>query len=645
MAEYLAPGVYYEEVSYRTKSISGVSTTTTGFIGSARSGPIALEPRLVTSLEEFERTYGDGQKLIWSDGSGGTIETHNYLWHAVRGFFLEGGRRLYISRVFRVISETNNGRASATLPASPTDPADAITVHARFPGAFGKFRVRFTFQVGQNILATDADGNNTANGLLPFDLVMLTRRSSSTTDFRVAERQTGTSGAVWTLSDGNPSNDVVLANLTVSAIDSNSDLVQVVTVTVTIIDNDGRERGTFEALPLDPRHVRNGQPDGLNEFFAQDQPNPSLAASLPIVISYGNNVETGLDVLNAVSTDATSLQTQLQDPDSTNDERSWTILLADGNDGMRPTFGEYEGTNVQGIVVADSASDDVKFGLRQFEDIEDISIVAAPGATAGYEGTSDANLRADIQATINALLTHARNQRYRIAVLDSSNNQSVAGVRRLRARFSSTYGALYYPWITIQDPITRRPIHVPPSGFVAGIYARNDNTRGVFKAPANEVVNTAIGLEFTINKAQQEVLNPEGINVTRFFEGRGIRIWGARNITEDTEWMYTNVRRYFNYVGRSLDEGTQWAVFEPNNERLWDKITRAITSFLLAEWRSGALLGATPDQAFFVRCDRSTMSQYDLDQGRLICLVGIAPVKPAEFVILRVGQWTADSNR
>jgi phage tail sheath protein FI len=177
---------------------------------------------------------------------------------------------------------------------------------------------------------------------------------------------------------------------------------------------------------------------------------------------------------------------------------------------------------------------------------------------------------------------------------------------------------------------------------VAGIYARNDAEKAVFKAPANEVVRGAIGFELLLNKAQQDILNPEGVNCFRFFEGRGFRLWGARTISSDPEWKYISVRRYFAYLERSIDKGTQFVVFENNSESLWAIVTRTVEDFLFNEWRSGALLGTKPEEAFFVRCDRSTMTQNDLDNGRLICLIGVAVVKPAEFVIFRIGQWTAD---
>jgi hypothetical protein len=179
---------------------------------------------------------------------------------------------------------------------------------------------------------------------------------------------------------------------------------------------------------------------------------------------------------------------------------------------------------------------------------------------------------------------------------------------------------------------------------VAGIYARSDILRGVFKAPANEVVRGLTKFEININKARQDVLNPEGINALRFFEGRGNRVWGARTMSSDPEWKYVNVRRLFIFLEHSIDKGTQWAVFEPNNERLWANIRSTIEDFLLVQWKSGALMGGKPEEAFFVRCDRTTMTQNDLDNGRLVCLIGVAPTYPAEYVIFRIGQWTADSQ-
>jgi len=237
-------------------------------------------------------------------------------------------------------------------------------------------------------------------------------------------------------------------------------------------------------------------------------------------------------------------------------------------------------------------------------------------------------------------------------VVDPPPTQSINQVRSFRANFDTKYGALYYPWIDVLDPNVRPTqgfpppvIGLPPSGFVTGIYARTDVTRGVFKAPANEEILGLSKFELNVNKARDEILNPEGINALRFFPGRGSRVWGARTMSSDSEWKYVNVRRLFIYIEHSIDKGTQYAVFEPNNERLWANIRRSVEDFLLTLWQQGALLGDKPEQAYFVRCDRTTMTQNDLDNGRMICLVGVAPTTPAEFVIFRIGQFTADATQ
>jgi len=278
--------------------------------------------------------------------------------------------------------------------------------------------------------------------------------------------------------------------------------------------------------------------------------------------------------------------------------------------------------------------------LKAFEDIDDISIIAAPGSTYNW----DKGYLDDASTITNLLIAHAEYMRYRIAVLDCGDGQTIADVREMRGRIDSSYAALYYPWIRILDPVTRQEINLPPSGFVAGIYARSDINRGVYKAPANEVVTLALGFEKMINSSQQAVLNPEGINCFRYFVDRGFRLWGARTASSDPEWKYVNLRRYFAYLEHSLDKGTQWAVFEPNGEALWANVRRTVEDFLLNEWQSGALLGDKPEKAYFVRCDRTTMTQNDLDNGRLVCLVGVAPLRPAEFVIFRIGQWTGSST-
>ena len=210
---------------------------------------------------------------------------------------------------------------------------------------------------------------------------------------------------------------------------------------------------------------------------------------------------------------------------------------------------------------------------------------------------------------------------------------------------------MYYPWVVVSNPLARpddvsipREITLPPSGFICGIYARNDISRSVSKSPGNEIVRGALRFERNISHAEQEVLNPRGVNCLRFFPGRGFRLWGSRTASSDPEWKYIGPRRYFLFLEHSIDRSTQWAVFENNGPQLWANVREAVISFLYNEWRSGNLLGNTPEEAFFVRCDRSTMTQNDLDNGRLICLIGVAVLKPAEFVIFRIGQKTADAR-
>jgi phage tail sheath protein FI len=200
--------------------------------------------------------------------------------------------------------------------------------------------------------------------------------------------------------------------------------------------------------------------------------------------------------------------------------------------------------------------------------------------------------------------------------------------------------ALYYPWIEVIDPLTRRPMTIPPSGHIAGVWARVDEQRGVHKAPANEVIMGANGLGFQVTHAEQGSLNKNGVNCIRAFPGRGIRIWGARTLSSDPEWRYINVRRLFNFVSESIITGTQWSVFEPNDDRLWGKLSTNVGSFLSRVHRSGALSGASPADAYFVKCDAETNPPEVVEAGQVVCEVGIAPVKPAEFVIFRLSQFT-----
>lgn len=612
MPEYLAPGVYVEEVSFRSKSIEGVPTSTTGFAGMTRFGPVQYdggpstsEPRLITSFTEFERVYGGLEPLWLDDGS----DRVGYLAHAARAFFLNGGKRLYVSRVYDQGGGGTDGVAALTVPIGTT----TATWRARWPGSFGNVWVRVSIVRSRNV-AYDHAG------------------------FGVVQAQRARRGAVVEIfGPGDPlplpTAPLNLADLAGVLVDANGrqrfvnqagnpvvpapgSVIQLVEANVSVIV-DGERTDSYPELAFHPDQKR-----FVGRILELDDP-------------ADENAVVWLD----------------WDPDfegtSEDDRIMAAIQLAAGLSGGRLIDG-HDGAliNAAMLLGAKADPDDVTrkaTGLEALGEVEDIAIVAAPDAST--LGSPD-----DVILATGYLIGHAEEMRYRIAVVDGPPESSINEIREFRGRFDSKYAALYHPWIVTLDPLERaaqgappRKLYLPPSGFVCGIYARTDIERGVHKAPANEVVRGLTQFEININKPRQDVLNPEGINALRFFPGRGSRVWGARTMSSDPEWKYVNVRRLFIFLEHSIDKATQWAVFEPNGDRLWNNIRRTIEDFLLVQWKNGALLGEKPDKAFFVRCDRTTMTQNDLDNGRMICLIGVSPVKPAEYVIFRIGQWTGDA--
>ncbi len=296
-------------------------------------------------------------------------------------------------------------------------------------------------------------------------------------------------------------------------------------------------------------------------------------------------------------------------------------------------------------VGADAFAGDVarRQGMGGLAAVDEITMVCMPDIARLAEDGDDVHLR-DLQGK---MIAHCENAGDRMAILDTPPNmlpQDALEWRMSTAGYDSKYATLYYPWIEVMDPLRNQPIMIPPSGHIAGIWCRSDSTRGVHKAPANEVVMGSNGLAFQITQAEQGALNQNGINCIRSFPGRGIRVWGARTMSSDPEWRYINVRRLFNYVSESIMEGTQWSVFEPNDQRLWMQLRIAASNFLMRTWREGALFGATPEQAFFVKCDDETNPPEVVEAGQVICEIGIAPVKPAEFVIFRLSQFSAGAS-
>lgn len=598
MPEYLAPGVYVEEVSFRSKSIEGVPTSTTGFAGVTHYGPVRYtggpknsEPRLITSFTEFERVYGSLNEM----DTGRTA----YLAHAARAYFENGGKRLYVSRVF--VPRSGDG-ALGVASKIITDGSLNATWTARWPGAMGNVLVQTQPMRTRVTVTASGRVQRVKDGA-----VIEVLAPGSDPPAPNAPITTGDLRIVRIDADGNQT-------ISPGGAPAANNVVHLVELVVTVQSGNDRV-DQYNELGADPAQTRY-----IRTVLDKDDPADENAL---VYLDWKDDVS-GADAiaLMGLLTSATAAG-----------------RLTGGNDGELPAAADFAGSEADPDNPLLTAT-----GLAALGEIDDIAIVAMPDA---------ATLADDLEVftATQSLITHAENLRYRIAVVDGPPASSMNEIRRFRGQFDSKYAALYHPYVEILDPTERaaqgRPpkkLLIPPSGFVCGIYARSDIERGVHKAPANEIVRGLTRFEANINKARQDVLNPEGINALRFFEGRGNRVWGARTMSSDPEWKYVNVRRLFIYIEHSIDKGTQWAVFEPNGPRLWANIRQTVEDFLLVLWRDGALLGDKPEQAYFVRCDRTTMTQNDLDNGRMICLVGVAPVKPAEFVIFRIGQWTGDAK-
>jgi phage tail sheath protein FI len=284
-------------------------------------------------------------------------------------------------------------------------------------------------------------------------------------------------------------------------------------------------------------------------------------------------------------------------------------------------------------------------GFGGLEAIDEITMLCVPDLMSAYQqGALDLEA---VQGVQLAMIAHCELMGDRMAILDPPPGLNAQQVKEWLvdgAGYDSKFAAMYWPWVKVMDPAGGTSMFMPPSGHMAGIWGRNDDTRGVHKAPANEVVRGALSLEVQITKNEHDLLNPVGINCLRAFPGRGIRVWGARTLSSDPAWRYLNVRRLFNYLEESILDGTQWCVFEPNDAALWARIRRTISAFLVNEWRKGALFGATPDESFYVKCDGETNPAEAIDLGQVLCEVGVAPVKPAEFVVFRLAQFSGGTS-
>lgn len=586
MAEYLSPGVYVEEYDSGATPMQGVSTSTAGFVGLAERGPVIGQPQLVTSFADYKRMYG-GYLSQAAYGS------NRFLPYAVEQFFANGGARAYIMRAVPGDAKTGS-RTTGVLKLTAANPgawAEDLRVVVT-PASKAKTQVLAVN--GADLTLKNADGFN------PGDVVEL------------FDGKTAAHATVKSVLDKVVTLD---APCTLDVADTKVGTAKYIkTCEITLTARLGETVETFENLSL--------KPDALNNVCVKTAKSDLIcvevtAAKAPAAPAPKEKDKDGKEIPAPAPKAASIVPYELC-----------------GGSGSELVLTLQGGSNGSVLTVTPDAflgKDDgpgKRTGLQAFQENGNVSIMAIPGVTAP-----------EVQAS---LIAFCENKKSCFAILDVPMElKKTNDVANFRDMYDSTYAAMYHPWLEMYDAGSKRSAYFPPSGAMAGIYARTDIERGVHKAPANEVVRGCTGLSCAYNEGEQDILNPIGVNLIRSFTGRGIRVWGARTISSNGLWKYLNVRRLFIYVEESIKANTNWVVFEPNSTTLWNRVTRTIETFLATCWRDGALAGSTPSEAFFVECGPTTMTQDDIDNGRLICQIGIAPVKPAEFVIFRITQKTA----
>ncbi len=680
MPTYQTPGVYVEEVSFSAPTIEGVGTTTTAFAGPTLTGPVSgmpygglpasgsavagspapTIPQLLTSFGDFQNIYGGYADLALTVSSQNvnpaSMVDVNYMAMAVQAFFTNGGSELYVSRVFSNNPGATAGTIDPGIATSGTASASDVVVAGRFPGAFLNMQTATVALTATRVL----NFNNLAN--LPNGSLL---------------GEPGTGDAAPTLF-ANGTGTTFMSNATTPAALTAATFpakLYLLTVQVTAPGANGQQM-VYTGLGLDPNH-----PSYIGDTLGVNPPRPIDQLQNQLWFNIGSSLSTGFALFGELFPTWIDPSTTPAPWKASNAFTAGQVIMdslgniqivttAGTSGATAPTWNPNSGqTTVDGAVTwtnhgpwrpvtiftlgtgqggatagddgAEPMATDYVMPLQYLSALEDIAIVATPGSSI-YADNKD--------IMIGSLIPHVEAQRaYRVAILEAGPNLLDSDYENVRAQIDSSYAALYVPWVYTPNPLaiagTSSPaqILVPPSGFMAGIYVRSDTQNSVAKAPANEVVIGAVDFERHINFAEQALLNPLGINCLRFFPDRGYRVWGARTVSSDTELMYINVRRYLIYLEHSIDSGTQWAVFENNGPSLWARVADSIDSFLNSEFAAGNLLGTSPSDAYFVRCDRTTMTQNDLDNGRLICLIGVALLKPAEFVIFRIGQMTANA--
>lgn len=574
MAEYLSPGVYVEEFDSGIKAMEGVGTSTAGFVGMAQKGPIQGLPVLLTSMADYQRRFGGYLPER-------TYGDMRFLPYAVEQFFNNGGSSCYVMRVC--------GDAASAKGVFGSDKANPfLELCASNPGAWGnRLQAKLAAALKNRAEVTGVDGAKVtvkdAGSYQEGDIACLQTITTVQTDDK-SETSVALSYHYISSVEGS----AVTLQGDMPTAENAEYFVYLVEWNVAVGDDTAAEQ--YEGISLNPAR---------SNYVEQAMEKSQLVTV---------NVQT--DQLKEIGT--------LLGNDK---EPSISVMFEGGNDGEIKLD---QAENVQ-LYIGEDGSPDKRTGLMAFKTLSDVSIMAIPGITD--------------KAVQSALVSHCENMGNRFAILDMpAAAKEVSVLQEFRENIDSNYAAMYHPWLQCYDPLVNRNVYLPPSGSMAGIYGRTDNTRGVHKAPANEVVRNCTGLSVKYNEAEQGKLNPKGINLIRQLPGQGIRVWGARTCSSDGNWKYVNVRRLFIFIEESIKANTNWAVFEPNDEILWSRVEGTIRVFLTTQWRNGALAGTTADEAFFINIGKSTMTEDDILNGRLICVIGVAPVRPAEFVVFRITQ-------
>jgi hypothetical protein len=568
--------VYPAAEEPRTKPLTVSDVRIAGFVGLASKGPLD-EPVLIGGWSEFVDVYGTSNE--------------GFLGKAVEGFFMNGGKCCYVVRIAHraKANETPKPEHAACAERVMKDGWDKPTL---------KIRALNEGRWGNNIWVR-CQQTTAAKTLLTLDLEVGSgeARINSVKGFergslvRVYDRE-NSDYIIVTEVDGNTIRWASSTPIVRKYRAAGPTFLEVLEFEVFASLRDRRE--VFRGLQISPLSRRYAQ-RVINEesqlIRIDDMKSPApLPKNLPVPAP--------------------------------------AAKLAGGRDGIQVL-------TANDFIGHDHGPGD-RAGLMSLQGVEQVALLAVPDAMLSYQRLSGPEADQLVQRIHDAMVNMCENLKDRFAILDLPSTKDIEEVRKWRRRYDTSYAALYYPWIALEG--SHLGAKMPPSGHVAGVFARCDTTFGVFKAPGNEAVTGANGLSIALNEEHLGMLNSDGVNALRSLPGRGIRIWGARTLSDDPDWRYINVRRLFIMLRRSLEEGTQWTVFEPNDKGTWERLTRDVTQFLTKLWEGGYFAGAAPEQSFFVSCNEATNPPEVRDQGRMVMEVGVAPAIPTEYIIFDVVQ-------